>query len=198
MSRAKNTVIVLEQRLVKSPAWLSLGGTAKDVYLIFRTKCVIVKRQGKPQKRGPVITNNGQIEFTYVEAEEKYGIKPGRFRRALDQLIDRGFIDVAATGMGIFKTKTWYAISERWRDYGTPEFKASHRPKPNIANPGFRKGNTVWTRGLKKKSSVKNEHGAVRENEHGAILAMRTDEHGEKAAILYKFKDNRWLASEIA
>lgn len=194
----KGFVIVLEQRLVKSAAWLSLSGTAKDVYLVFRTKCRMEKRRGKPAKRSPVIANNGEIEFTYAEAEQKYAIKKGRFTRALDQLLDRGFIDVAATGMGVHKVKTCYAISERWRDYGTVQFKAATRPKPSIANPGFKRGNRHWKKAHEKKSSAKNAHGAVRENARGDVLAMRTNARGERIAILYKFKENQWLASKIA
>jgi hypothetical protein len=129
--------------LVKSVAWLSLGGTAKDVYLLLRTKCRIIKQQGKTGKRGPVIANNGELEFTYDAAEEKYGITTGRFTRALDQLVDRGFIDVAATGMGVHRVKTWYAISDRWPDYGTPDFKPATRLRPSIANPGFKKGDEL-------------------------------------------------------
>jgi DNA-binding PadR family transcriptional regulator len=194
----KGSVIVLEQRLVKSAVWLSLGGTAKDVYLLFRTKCRIMKRQTKPQKHGPVIANNGELEFTYDEAQQKYRITTGRFTRALDQLVDRGFIDVTATGMGVHRVKTWYAISDRWRDYGTPNFKPAIRPKPSISNPGFKKGNKLWIKARKKTSSAENEHGAVRNNAHGDVLAMRTDAHGQKIAILYKFRENRWLASRIA
>lgn len=195
---AKSKVIVLEQNLVKSKAWLSLSRTAIVVYLIFRTKCQFTKMKGKPGKRGPVIVNNGEIVFTYNEAEERYGISKSRFRRALKELVAKGFIDIANTGMGIHKVETWYAISERWRDYGTPEFKEVKWPKPNIANPGFKRGNKLWMKARKKKSSVKNAHGAVYENEHGTILAMRTNEHGQKITIQYKWRNGKWLARKIA
>lgn len=194
----RGSVIVVEQHLVKSRAWLSLTGAAPHIYLLFRTKCRMARRQGKPGKRGPVIANNGEIEFTYIEADKRYAIKKDRFARALDQLIDRGFIEVATTGMGVCKVKTRYAISERWRDFGTTDFKAATRPTPSIANPGFKPDNTLWQRACRKNSSAENAHGAVRENAHGGILAMRTNAHGRKVAILYKFRNNRWLASEIA
>ncbi len=184
--------------MVKSLVWLSLSGAAKSIYLIFRTKCQIVKFKGKPGKRGPVIINNGQIVFTYAEAKRKYSITPSRFRRALDELIEKGFIDIADTGMGVHKVTTFYAISERWRDYGTQEFKKVDRPKPSIANPGFKKGNELWKRACKKKSSGENVHSAVNTNVHDELIAMYTNVHGQKITIRYKRRNNKWLTCKIA
>ena len=195
---AKSKVIVLDQCLVKSEAWLSLRGAATVVYLIFRTKCRFAKRQGKPGKRGPVIINNGEIVFTYDEAEKKCRISRKRFGRALRELMAKGFIDIAASGTGVHKVETWYAISERWRKYDTPQFKEVEWPKPNIANPGFKRGNKLWMKAHKKKSSDENVHGAVCENEHDTIFTMRTNEHGQKIIIRYKWRNNKWLASEVA
>ena len=194
----KSKVIVLEQNLVKSDAWLSLSGTAIIVYLIFRTKCQIDKLQGKPGKGRRIILNNGEIVFTFTEAKKKYGISRTRFRRALRELVAKGFIDIAHTGMGVHKVATWYAISERWRDYGTPGFKEVKWPKPNIANPGFKRGNKLWQKARKKKSSAKNAHDAVCDSDHGELLAMRTNEHGQKITIKYKRRNNKWLACKIA
>jgi len=193
-----SSVIVLEQVLVKSKAWLSLSGTAKDVYLLFRTKCQMGKTPGKPKKHEWGILNNGQIVFTYVEAKEKYGITSSRFRRALDELIHKGFMDVAATGMGVHKVETLYAISDRWRDHGTSHFKEVSRPRSTIANPGFKPGNKFWQMSRRKNSSVVNEHGVVRTDVHGDILAVYTNAHGQKVAIRYKRLNDQWLASEIA
>ena len=195
---AKSKVIVLDQNLVKSEAWLSLGRTAIIVYLIFRTKCQIGKLQGKPGKGRRVILNNGKIMFTYTEAKKKYKISRKRFGCALRKLVAKGFIDIAATGMGVYKVATWYAISERWRDYDTPEFKKVEWPEANIANPGFKCGNKLWQKARKKKSSAENAHGAVRNFEHGELLAMRTNEHGQKITIQYKWRNGRWLALKIA
>lgn len=195
---AKGSVIVLEQSLVKSKAWLALSGAAPIVYLIFRTKCRIDKPPGKPGKRRRVILNNGELVFTYIEAKSRYGISPSRFRRAIDELIAKGFIDIADTGMGVHKVATCYAISERWRDYGTPGFKEVKRPKPKIANPGFKRGNTLWKKAQKKKSSDENAHGTVYAVEHGELLAMHTGAHGQKIATRYKWRSGKWLAIKIA
>jgi len=175
----RGSVIVLAQDLVKSNVWLSLSGTAKGVYLLFRTKCQFAQAPGKPGKRGMIIANNGEIVFTYAEARSRYKITASRFRRALDELVHKGFIDVEATGMGVHKVSTLYAISERWRQYGSPDFSEAERPEPSISNPGFRPNNRLWQRARKKKSSVESAHGAVCESAHGDILAVCESEHGE-------------------
>jgi hypothetical protein len=124
-----NTVVVIDQQMLKSKAWLSLGGVAPQLYLLFRTKCQIVYGFGESGGRERVIANNGQIEFTYIEANEKYGLTQPRFTRGLDLLIKRGFIDIANSEGGLHKSKTLYAISERWRLYRTPDFVPAERPK---------------------------------------------------------------------
>jgi len=194
----KNTVIVLDQRLVKSRAWLSLTGAAPQVYLLFRTKCQISKRFGKPGRHERVIVNSGRIEFTYLEAEHKYGIKPSRFRRAIDELIEKGFIDVTATGMGVHKVKSCYGIADRWPDYGTSAFCEATRPEPSIANPGFKRGNKLWRMAPKKKTSVDNAHGAVREDEHGEAVTVCEDAHDERDAVSRKCRERKELSRKVA
>ncbi len=190
----KNSLIVLEQSMIKSNVWLSLSGTSVNVYLLFRTKCRIEKRGIKRGKRDleRMISNNGEIVFTYAEAKTKYRISKNRFRRAVDELLEKGFIDIAETGMGVHKVTTLYAISERWRKFGTPDYKTVPRPKPPIANPGFKKGNKMWKRRANF-SSAENDHGAVFKNKHGQILVMHTNEHGKKQKVLYKWRNNKWL-----
>ena len=183
---SKGSVIVLELRLVKSAVWLSLSGTAKAVYLLFRTKCRMGRPPGKRGKRDWIILNNGELVFTYREAWTKYGITASRFRRALDELIEKGFINVQATGMGVHKVTTFYGVSERWRDYGTPAFRKAKRPKGSIANPGFKPGNKLWRAVSKKNASVENEHGAVRENANDEEHAMHTSVHGDREAVSRK------------
>jgi hypothetical protein len=156
MKKRSNRLFV-ERDLVKSKAWMSLGGIAPQVYLVFCAKCQVWRPKGS---RTYTITNNGEIHFSYAEAKKSYGITAPRFRRAIDDLIAKGFIDIESTGMGVHKALTYYRISERWRSYGCPTFKQAKRPQPPVSNPGFRRGNTLSP---KKKSSDENVHGAVNE-----------------------------------
>lgn len=136
----------IERDLIMSPAWWALkSATACRIYLIFRGKCVMEKcfgRAAKDRKDAYRIANNGEIEFTYAEAEHKYGIDRQTFCRNRDDLIRVGLIDIASEGQGVHKDKTLYSISDRWRAFGTPDFKEVIRPKRRNGL-GFRKGNRL-------------------------------------------------------
>jgi hypothetical protein len=144
------------------------------------------------------ILNNGEIEFTYAEAKRKYGITAGRFRRTIDELVEKGFLDISETGMGLYKMATHYAISDRWRWWGTESFKSAKRPEPNIRGCGFRKGNKLWQKARRKKSTAIRAHGAMRKNAHGEVLAMRTDAHGQKVINRYIYCEDEGLCVQIA
>ena len=87
-----------------------------------------------------MVTNNGEIEFTYKEAEHRRGIKQGAFLEARDHLIEVGFIDITHSGAGLYKSKTLYGISDRWRKYGTPDFQQVERQKDS-RRIGYQKRN---------------------------------------------------------
>lgn len=140
-------------RLIKSEAFRDLKtATAHKVLALFWTKRQMV-RVGRPGKKQWDITNNGEIVFTYKEAKRKLGIRSDKtFARAIDELRDKGFLDIASTGMGVYKVTTLYNISDRWKLYGTPEYKPPKpRPKGPI-NRGFQKGNN-YGRNCKKRKS---------------------------------------------
>ena len=44
------------------------------------------------------------------------------FSNAIKELLEKGFIDITRPGIGKYRVSTLYAISNRWRKYGTPEF----------------------------------------------------------------------------
>jgi len=103
----------------------------------------MVKVQARPMSREKEwhISNNGEIQFSYIEAEQKWAIKSGRFTRAIDDLIRVGLIDIAKTGFGLHKDCTLYAISDRWEKFGTDEFVVMKRPKRK-QQIGFVRGNS--------------------------------------------------------
>ena len=128
---AKSNVIVIDRDLVSPKALLSLKRTAIKVYLIFLTK----RQMGRVKRpKGPKyeIANNGEIVFTYLEAEQKYGFSKKQFSKALDDLVEKGFLDIEHLGGACQRDKSMYAISERWRKYGTDEFEKRERPKESV------------------------------------------------------------------
>ena len=124
----KSLVIVIERDVINSKAFLSLKGMAAQVYLLFLARRKIVKT-GKKGHEKSHCTNSQELEFTYLEAEHKFGITQRRFHKAIDTLIKTGFIDIVRPGGALFKQKTLYGLSDRWKDYGKAEFKESIRKK---------------------------------------------------------------------
>lgn len=72
------------------------------------------------------------LEFTYLEAEN-LGVSADRFKRAIDQLIEAGLIDILEKKRqkpNRFPT-TLYALSNRWKNYGHKCFRYRERSKRN-------------------------------------------------------------------
>lgn len=145
-----------------------MNGTAKTVLFDFMMRCRI--SGGGKKRKDRVILNNGELVYPYSEAESK-GIPRSTFMRAVDDLVAAGFIDIAHSGSGGKKGDcSLYAISERWRDWGTDQFKPATRPKDTRRGRGFRKGNDIWQRsrqGHERQSAnmgVKNGNSTIAEN----------------------------------
>ena len=123
-----NNGIFIEKAPIRFLASNRLTKTAVIVLLLFLKKRQL-KDMGRQGKVRWVIVNNGKIVFPYCEAKKKYGIPATTFARAIDQLIEFGFIDINHHGGGMAKDMTTYYISDRWRDYRTPDFKEKSRRK---------------------------------------------------------------------
>lgn len=150
-----NNKFYLERDLLKSKVFRSLCKTSMVAYFDFRMKC---KWQSDKKKRGKrenwYIINNGDIEYTYSEAEKR-GIPRASFMRAIDELIGKGFIDVVHSGSGGVKgDKSKYGISQRWRDWGTDEFVKKARPRDTRRGRGFA---TYWKR-IKANMGIKKDN----------------------------------------
>ncbi len=124
---AKGTYI--EEIEVISEAFKKLTPTAIRVYLLLKMRIKKIPRgNGKRAKWIP--TNNGELEFSYSEAENKHGIPRSSFMNAITRLVETGFIDIEHSGSGGVKgDKNQYSISSRWVKFGSPHFIFKTRPK---------------------------------------------------------------------
>ena len=113
-----------------------------------------MKKAGRKGREKWLIENNGEIVFTYTEALKKYGITKPRFRRALDELVGKGFIDITHHGGGVKGDSSTYAISERWRDYGIEKFVFKTRPR-DTRELGFTSNNWEERTGKKRTNKAK-------------------------------------------
>jgi hypothetical protein len=112
--------IYVPWELLESPAFWKLSGTAVRVLLRFMQKRIWAERKRRRKGRRPDFVNGG-IAFTYTEATA-FGISESNFLDVVKKLVRLGFVDVEHQGGGLQRDYSRYAISERWRDYGTEKF----------------------------------------------------------------------------
>ncbi len=127
MSKNKDPLAFLwaDNQLLASVVFRQLTKTSLLALHTFMKK----KRVRRPSRgRNWVVINNGEIQFTYREAE-KMGISRASFMRAIDQLSQLGFLYVKKQGSGLQGDCSLYGISTEWRNFGTKKFNPSPRKK---------------------------------------------------------------------
>jgi hypothetical protein len=157
MANSTSKNIWIEREMILSPAFRKLNGRAMEVLLLF-----LYRRQWSlPSRKGKwYTTNNGEIVFPYKEAKKRFKIPKSSFARAIDKLMEHGFIDIAHLGGGLIGDCTKYSISNRWRNYDTDRFVQKKRPK-DTRGFGFTAKNweekTGRKRRIESKSGIKND-----------------------------------------
>ena len=152
----------IETELFESEAYNLLTRAEMRIYFYFLLKRKFGQYKGKSGKRpAKVITNNGQITFTYAEAE-KLGFPRPTFRRAIDKYIKVGLLDITRQGQGgivedgkITGEATLYSIAERWKNYGTKDFVKKKRQKDTRMGRGW----AVYHKKKRNETAQKTEHG---------------------------------------
>lgn len=121
--------IWFDKNLLRSSAFRSLKKWSLLVYLDFLRKRKMAKVKRHRRSNEWVIKNNGQIVYPYSEAEKK-GIGRREFRNAIDELMEKGFLDIAHKGSGGRSgDMTKYIIDDRWSDYGLSSFRPAKNPR---------------------------------------------------------------------
>jgi hypothetical protein len=115
--RKKQGGTFIYREMYESRAFLNLGGFAPQLLVLFLGKRWFEKTGGKKGKGERVCVNGKDIRFTYIEAQNKYGITKSRFSRAIDDLLAKGFITVIHPGGGYKQDKAVYGLSENWRHW---------------------------------------------------------------------------------
>lgn len=136
----KTKGLFLYSEVFWNEAFWKLTASEIRIYFIFILKCQIVGQKESKQTRVPAgtIKNNGQIAFSYKEAG-KVGFCEATFRRALDNLVRLGFIDINRQG-GLYQPSL-YSISKRYLKYDTDQFEEKERPKKCWRKGNFKKRN---------------------------------------------------------
>lgn len=133
---ARSDSLYFSIKMLISEPYQKLSGSSIKVLNYFYIKKVVREVKILNRKEWEIV-NNGKIVFTYPEAVSKGFTKP-KFKRALKQLIELGFIDLSYHGGGMAQDKSLYAISERWKLYGKEGFIFKTLPK-DTRGLGFQK-----------------------------------------------------------
>ena len=112
--------VYIERELLSSEAFQKLSKSAIKVLLRFLQKRAW-QRFGRGKKSKIVYTNSGLV-LTYNEADDM-GIKTNAFYEAVKRLVAVGFLEVDHQGGAYGQDYSRYSLSDRWRAYGTPDFK---------------------------------------------------------------------------
>ena len=124
-----NKIICFDKDLLRSEAFRSLRKWSLLVYLDFLRKRQMEQVKNKKRSAEWVIKNNGDIVYPYLEAEKK-SIRRREFRNAIDELIEKGFLDIDHQGSGGRSgDMTRYFIDNRWQNYGTAAFLPARNPR---------------------------------------------------------------------
>lgn len=128
--------IWFDANLLRSPAYRSLSKWALLAYMDFLRKRQMEEVKSKSRSSVWIIKNNGEIVYPYSEAVKKE-IGRREFCNAIDELMDKGFLDIIHQGSGGRSgDMTKYFIDDRWKDYGKPSFRPAKNPRVKDGRKG--------------------------------------------------------------
>jgi len=129
LKRSKKWYTRVSHNLLHSEAHKALKyGPALKVLDYCHEKIKVKKIARKRGVERYQLQDNGEFTFTYSEALLR-GLTVNQFSRALKELYWYGFIDVVKFGSGMMEDPTIFTFSDRWMEWGKPEFKGKQWPK---------------------------------------------------------------------
>jgi hypothetical protein len=147
---AKSRGTYLDSELMDSRAFVSLGPAAHKVYLGLRRRWIVRpkrRKQGIQQYQG---INDRELIYTYIEIQKEWEIKSkSTVVKAIDELVDKGLIDIVRQGAGTFRQTSIYGLSDRWQKWHPEITHRKHnrfvdKPRPRKPDrPGFKKRSSV-------------------------------------------------------
>ena len=129
--------IYLTKEMLESGVYRGLSRVAMLLLQDFLAKRIMKQAS----KKKWFCENNGKIIFPFGEAVEK-GHSRNQFRNGIDELQAKGFLDITHQGKGGRKPLkglsdcSTYLIDDRWKKYGTSEFKPAKNPRQKDKRQG--------------------------------------------------------------
>ena len=120
----------IESEMFESGAYLALTGFAPQLLTL-----ILAKRQfenhGRKGRQKRVCINCDKLNITYAEFKNRYGISQPRMTRAIDQLLEKGFLSIVYPGGAFRQDKAVYALSDNWLLW-RPGMTFESREKENV------------------------------------------------------------------
>ena len=138
-NKIEGQFVPLPHNLLLSKAYMSLSNSEKVTLNYF-----LIDKKNYHQT---------QVILTFEQAK-KYEVcqSPSTFLKSKQGLVDKGFIDTKEPG-GLGKCST-FIISDRWKRYGTNEYKKVLF-KPGVGSKYFK---TIWNDDTKRKNLLEARH----------------------------------------
>lgn len=133
MADKKSGGTFIPRELSESPAYIALSGFAPQLLVLIFNKRIF-QQHGRKGKDKRVCINADAINITYTEFKTKFGVPHPRLTRGIDQLLEKGFIEIAHYGGAFRKDKSVFALSDKWRIWqpGT-----CFQTRPSVVKKGY-------------------------------------------------------------
>jgi hypothetical protein len=132
-----------ERELYQSEAFLSLSKSAMKIIIALldnrRQEPKSQAKDKKGRKRRPKFTNLDCLEIPYGVLEKVYRIPKGTIPRALDEIMEKGFVTLSYHGGNFVHDKSKYCWSDNyllWKPGCEPFAKRPARPKYGFQGQG--------------------------------------------------------------
>jgi hypothetical protein len=110
--------------VLRSKAYGKLSAIEIRVLNEFYIRRVVIRQRGRVGRGDSYkITNNGEIVLPAGHTAKELGVSKSSVKRAIRALIELGFVDLGYIGGGLQGDCHKYAISDRWKNYGTENFE---------------------------------------------------------------------------
>jgi len=134
----ENDIFYNSKRMLRCKAFVKLTGAAKQIllelYMRLKTNAI-----GKGKGKKFFAENNGELVLSYKSITGQYGYSSATISKAIDQLVDYGFIEIAELGCGVKRQSHKIALITNWQNYGTESFFKGKGKADEPVNGGFKK-----------------------------------------------------------
>lgn len=144
----QNDCLVLSKTMIRSKAFIKLTGAAKQILLELRMRIKLecYKPNRRDRKKDKYYAgNNGKLVLTYKSIHKQFGYSTATISKAIDRLVDNGFIEIAELGCGVQRKSHKIALIKNWEKFGTEDFKPGIGKSDKPINGGFKKKQNLKT-----------------------------------------------------